>query len=157
MIYSNSDSFVISFNVSNKWIFLSNLCKTFLSDLCMIFRFLSDLFPIGCQLLPENSIISNHITCLTSPDIFLRRVRGHSRWSLLFPDTYSFTHLGFHWVSMLSWVWQLFWALLCLWTNGFRLTDMDGYCILYIHVLLFYFIWQKIELLPLKDTLNDVS
>ena len=43
-----------------------------------------------------------------------QRVRGHNKWSLLFPDNYSLTWV--FQVSVLSWVWHLFPTLLSLWT-----------------------------------------
>ena len=48
-------------------------------------------------------------------------VRGHRRLSLLFPGTYS--HIWVFPTVRVSWLWHLFPALLCLWTNDFRLTD----------------------------------
>ena len=98
--------------------------------------------------------------------LIIRLVRGRNR-SLLFRITYSHNshdwlyswlhsgcvttagevysfreHIytpGFTRVSVLSWVWHLFPALLCLWTNDFRLTDerrVDLFPSLYIFPLL---------------------
>ena len=53
----------------------------------------------------------------------LRRVRGHSRWNLLPPGTYSHTCVSPS-VLVVSNA-TLIPGLLCLWTNDYRLTD-DG-------------------------------